>query len=232
MNYPQLTTRLAEVRERIAAAQGRAGREGSPVTLVAVTKTHPPAAARAAVAAGISDLAENRVQDLEEKVREVPDSGAVGHLIGHLQPNKVRRALPLFDLLLSLDSIRLAEVLSRVAAETARSVRVLVQVNTSGEQAKGGFSSAEAVDAVGRIARLPGLNLEGMMTMAPFDAEEPILRKTFSRARELNETVAAQVPGYEPRHLSMGMSGDYEIAVEEGSTIVRLGTILFGARER
>ena len=109
---------------------------------------------------------------------------------------------------------------------------MLVQVNTSGEQAKGGFSSAEAVDAVGRIARLPGLNLEGMMTMAPFDAEEPILRKTFSRARELNETVAAQVLGYEPRHLSMGMSGDYEIAVEEGSTIVRLGTILFGARER
>ena len=232
MNYPQLTTRLAEVRERIAAAQGRAGREGSPVTLVAVTKTHPPAAARAAVAAGISDLAENRVQDLEEKVREVPDSGAVWHLIGHLQRNKVRRALPLFDLLHSLDSIRLAEELSRVAAETARTVRVLVQVNTSGEQAKGGFSSAEAVDAVGRIARLPGLNLEGMMTMAPFDAEEPILRKTFSRARELNETVAAQVPGYEPRHLSMGMSGDYEIAVEEGSTIVRLGTILFGARER
>ena len=232
MNYPQLTTRLAEVRERIAAAQGRAGREGSPVTLVAVTKTHPPAAARAAVAAGISDLAENRVQDLEEKVREVPDSGAVWHLIGHLQRNKVRRALPLFDLLHSLDSIRLAEELSRVAAETARTVRVLVQVNTSGEQAKGGFSSAEAVDAVGRIARLPGLNLEGMMTMAPFDAEEPILRKTFSRARELNETVAAQVLGYEPRHLSMGMSGDYEIAVEEGSTIVRLGTILFGARER
>ena len=232
MNYPQLTTRLAEVRERIAAAQGRAGREGSPVTLVAVTKTHPPASARAAVAAGISDLAENRVQDLEEKVREVPDSGAVWHLIGHLQRNKVRRALPLFDLLHSLDSIRLAEELSRVAAETARTVRVLVQVNTSGEQAKGGFSSAEAVDAVGRIARLPGLNLEGMMTMAPFDAEEPILRITFSRARELNETVAAQVPGYEPRHLSMGMSGDYEIAVEEGSTIVRLGTILFGARER
>jgi PLP dependent protein len=232
MNYPQLTDRLAEVRERIAAAQARGGREGAPVTLVAVTKTHPPAAARAAVAAGISDLAENRVQDLEEKVRALPDAGATWHLIGHLQRNKVRRALPLFDLLHSLDSIRLAEELSRVATEEQRTVRALVQVNTSGEEVKGGFAPAEVVDAVGRIALLPGLKLEGMMTMAPFDAAESILRETFSRARELNETVAAHLSGYEGRHLSMGMSGDYEIAVEEGSTIVRLGTILFGARER
>ncbi len=232
MNYPQLNARLAEVRERIGAAQARSGREGTHVTLVAVTKTHPPAAAREAIAAGIHDLAENRVQDLDEKVRALPDAEATWHLIGHLQRNKVRRALPLFDLLHSLDSVRLAEELSRVATEDGSTVRALVQVNTSGEQAKGGFSPDDAVDAVARIAELPGLRLEGMMTMAPFDATELILRKTFAGARELSEKVAARVAGYEPRHLSMGMSGDYEIAVEEGSTIVRLGTILFGAREQ
>lgn len=232
MDYPELTQRLAEVRERVAAAQARAGREGEAVTLVAVTKTHPPEAARAALAAGISDLAENRVQELEEKVRALGPARATWHLIGHLQRNKVRRALPLFELLHSLDSLRLAEELSRVAAEESRRVRALVQVNTSGEAAKGGLSSEEAVEVIGRMVELAGLSLEGMMTMAPFDAEEPILRETFSATRKLSGEVARQVPAYSARHLSMGMSGDYEIAVEEGSTIVRLGTVLFGARER
>ena len=232
MNDPELTRRLAEVRERIAAAQARAGREGQPVTLVAVTKTHPPAAARAALAAGIVDLGENRVQELEEKVRALAGAGATWHLIGHLQRNKVRRALPLFELFHSLDSLRLAEEVSRVAVEEAQRVRALVQVNSSGEEAKGGFSATEAIDAVGRLAELPGLSMEGMMTMAPFDAGESILRRTFAATRELSAEVARQVPGYRPLQLSMGMSGDYEIAVEEGSTIVRLGTVLFGARER
>lgn len=231
MNYPQLSERLAEVRDRIATAQARAGREAEPVTIVAVTKTHPVEAARAALAAGVVDLAENRVQDLEEKVRQLAAENATWHLIGHLQRNKVRRALPLFELLHSLDSLRLAHELSRVANEEGRTVRALVQVNTSGEEAKGGFSSAEAVDAVGRLAELPALRLEGLMTMAPFDVGDSILRRTFGATRRLSEEVARQVPAFRPEHLSMGMSGDYEIAVEEGSTIVRLGTVLFGARE-
>lgn len=231
MNYPQLADRVAEVRERIAAAQTRSGREGGPVTLVAVTKTHPPAAAREALAAGILDLAENRVQDLEEKVLALGGAGATWHLIGHLQRNKVRRALPLFDLLHSLDSARLAQAVSDAAAEEERIVRALVQVNVSGEEAKGGLSAEEAVDAVGRMAELPGLELLGMMTMAPFVDDESVLRGTFSATRELMHEVARQVPSFQPSHLSMGMSSDYEIAVEEGSTLVRLGTVLFGARE-
>jgi pyridoxal phosphate enzyme (YggS family) len=231
MNYPHLPERVAEVRERIAAAQARSGREGRPMTIVAVTKTHPPAAAREALAAGITDLAENRVQELEEKVAALEGAAATWHLIGHLQRNKVRRALPLFDLLHSLDSVRLAQAVSEAAAAGERIVRALVQVNVSGEGAKGGFSPVEAVDAVGRMAELPGLELRGMMTMAPFVDDEGILRGTFAAARTLMEDVARQVPSFQPLHLSMGMSSDYEIAVEEGSTLVRLGTVLFGARE-
>jgi PLP dependent protein len=231
MNYPQLPGRLAAIRERIEAAQARAGREGSPVTVVAVTKTHPPEAGRAALAAGITDLAENRVQELEQKVAALEGGGAIWHLIGHLQRNKVRRALPLFDLIHSLDSVRLARAASEAAVEAGRTVRALVQVNVSGEVAKGGFVREEAVDAVGEMGELPGIELQGMMTMAPFVEDEAVLRATFGGARELMGEVARQVPSFRPLHLSMGMSSDYEIAVEEGSTLVRLGTVLFGARE-
>jgi hypothetical protein len=231
MNYPQLPGRLAQVRERIAAAQERSGRMGEAVTIVAVTKTHPAAAAREALAAGISDLAENRVQDLETKVEELAGARATWHLIGHLQRNKVRRALPLFDLLHALDSVRLAESLSDAAARDGAAVQALVQVNTSGEQAKGGFSPDETVEAIGQMAELPAIQLQGLMTMAPFVDDERILRATFAGARRLFDEVARQVPSFLPVHLSMGMSSDYEIAVEEGSTLVRLGTVLFGARE-
>ena len=232
MDYADFPERLAAVQERIEAARLRVGRTDDAVTIVAVTKTHPPGAALAVLEAGVPDLAENRVQDLEEKVAAVDDPRATWHLIGHLQRNKARRAMELFELLHSLDSLRLARNLSRIAQEEGTPVRALVQVNTSGEEAKGGFAAETAVDAIGEIAELPGLVLEGMMTMAPFDAEEAILRQTFGKTRELHTEVARQIPGYKPKHLSMGMSGDYEIAVEEGSTLVRLGTVLFGAREQ
>lgn len=230
MNAADFAHRLASVQERIEAARARAGREAD-VTIVAVTKTHPVEAARVALECGVSHLAENRVQELEQKVRATDDPRATWHLIGRLQRNKVKRALPLFSLMHSLDSLRLAEEISRVV-DDGEPVRALVQVNTSGEDAKGGFRPEEAVDAVGAMAELPGLRLEGMMTMAPFEAPEAVLRRTFAAARDLSAEVGRQVSGYQPLHLSMGMSGDYEIAVEEGSTMVRLGSVLFGDRER
>jgi PLP dependent protein len=231
MTGEEIAGRMAEVRERIARAAERAGR-GSAVTVVAVTKTQPPALVRAAVAAGVRDLGENRVQELEEKVEAVGRDAARWHLIGHLQRNKAARALPLFDLVHSLDSPRLAETLSAAADKAGTRVRALVQVNTSGEESKYGLPPEGALEAVAEMAALPGLALEGMMTMAPFTDDEAVIRRTFRGARELCEAAARQVPGFAGRHLSMGMSNDYEIAVEEGSTLVRLGSVIFGERGR
>lgn len=229
MEPRELAARVAEVRERIEAARERGGRAEA-VTLVAVTKTHPADVVRAAIAAGIADVGENRVAELEEKVAEVGRDAVRWHLIGHLQRNKAARSLPLYDLLHSLDNLRLAEVLSRAASEAGRTVPVLLQVNTSGEETKGGWSGEEAIDAAGRVAEMPGLRVEGMMTMAPFTDDEAVLRRTFREARRLFDAAARGVGGFHPRHLSMGMSNDYEIAVEEGSTLVRVGSVLFGAR--
>lgn len=232
MTYDAVPERLAEVSARIAEACGRAGRKAGDVGIVAVTKTHPAAAAESAIGAGLLDLGENRVQELEEKVEEVGRSRARWHLIGGLQRNKVKRAIPLFDLLHSLDSERLARKVSSEAVAAGVRVRALVQVNASGEESKSGFEPGELVQTLLRICSLPGLRVEGLMTMAPFTADERTLRRTFSRTRELREEAAREVPGFDPIHLSMGMSNDYEIAVEEGSTLVRLGTVLFGEREQ
>jgi PLP dependent protein len=230
MDFTRVAERVAEVRARIDAARARAGRAEA-VTLVAVTKTHPAAAARAAIAAGVSDLAENRVQELDAKVAEIGRGGATWHLIGHLQRNKARRAIPLFDLMHALDSQRLAETISAEAVAAGVTVRGLVQVNVSGEGSKGGFAADGALDAVAAVCALPGLRVEGLMTMAPFDAAAPELRRVFGQARRLFEQAAREAPGFEARHLSMGMSNDFEIAVEEGSTLVRLGSVLFGERQ-
>jgi PLP dependent protein len=219
---------LPEVRERIAEALRRAGRAAD-VQVVAVTKGHPAAAVAALRAAGLHAAGENRVQELARKVDEVGRRAVAWHLIGHLQRNKVRTAIPLFDLIQSIDSLRLAGELSREALRGGAVVTGLVQVNTSGEGTKGGFAAAAAVDAVAEIAGLPGLRIAGLMTMAPYDADERTLRRTFAGARELFDRCAA-LPGFDARWLSMGMSGDFEVAVEEGSTMVRLGTILFGER--
>jgi PLP dependent protein len=189
----------------------------------------------AALEAGLLRLGENRVQELAGKAErlgaKVRAAGAEWHLIGHLQRNKVKQALPYFDVIHSIDSERLASELSKEAEKDARVVTGLVQVNTSGEDAKSGFGYDEAVDAVARICALPSLRVAGLMTMAPFTDDERVLRETFRRARELFDRCAA-IDGFDARHLSMGMSNDYEIAVEEGSTMVRLGTVLFGERQR
>lgn len=228
--YPELPARVAEVRERIDAALARSGRAGAEVRIVAVTKTYPAAAVDAARGAGIVDVGENRVQELDDKVAEVGREAVTWHLIGHLQRNKARRALPLVDLLHSLDSLRLGRALSDAAAAEGRTLRALVQVNTSGEQSKGGFAGEQALDALGELCALPGLRVEGLMTMAPFTDDQVVVRRTFAAARHLWEEAGRQLSGFHAEHLSMGMSGDYEVAVEEGSTLVRLGTVLFGAR--
>lgn len=226
----RLRENLPQVRDRIAAARERSGRD-TDVRLVAVTKGHPLAAVEAAVEAGLRDCGENRVGELERKHAEF--AGPVRwHLIGHLQRNKVRRAIGLFELMHSLDSSRLAEELAKEAERAGRRVEVLVQINASGEAAKGGLDVESALPAIVKMVELPTLHVRGLMTMAPFTDDEAVLRRTFRRTRALFDACAQQVAGFDARYLSMGMSNDFEIAVEEGSSMVRLGTVLFGERTR
>ncbi|WP_353266262.1 YggS family pyridoxal phosphate-dependent enzyme [Gemmatimonas sp.] len=216
---------VAEVRTRIAEARARGG-HGQDVTLVAVTKTHGPDAVEAAFACGVTDVGENRVQEAESKMAQVTVP-VRWHLIGHLQRNKAKQALR-FSLVHGMDSERLAVALHDEAAKAGRTLDVLLQVNVSGEASKSGVAPHDVPALADRLHALSALRVRGVMTMAPFDAAEGLLRDVFAGARALRATL--QAAGHSAEWLSMGMSGDYEIAVEEGATHVRLGTVLFGSR--
>lgn len=217
--------------EAIRRAAERAGRDAGDVTLVAVSKAHPPEALRAALAAGVTHLGENRVEEMEGKVRLLGRGAAVWHMVGHVQGRKAKQAAESADLIHSLDTLKLGQRLSRLASELPAPIRVLMQVNIAGEEAKSGFPADEAVEALGQILELPGIEVRGLMTMAPFVDEEVVLRKVFRGLREIQEK-AEKLPGYRGRELSMGMTNDFELAIEEGSTMVRIGTALFGERPR
>lgn len=225
MPFPGIGERVHEVRERISEAVRRGG-HGQAVRIVAVTKTYGPEAAAAAWEAGIGIVGENRIQEALEKMDHVVEP-VEWHLIGHLQRNKVKH-LDRFAMFQALDSERLAIAISERAVGTGRRMPVLVQVNTSGEQTKGGFGLDDLRAVAPRLAAMPGLEVKGTMTMAPYEAPEKVLREVFGRCRHAAEVL--RQAGLDAREQSMGMSGDYEVAVEEGATMVRLGTILFGAR--
>jgi pyridoxal phosphate enzyme (YggS family) len=231
MYRERLARALPRVLDAVADAARIAGRDPSSVRVVAVTKGHPLEALVAALEAGLTDLGENRVEELEEKAARLGGRGARWHLIGHVQSRKVARALAVADLIHSVDSLRLAERVSRVALDAGRGpVSVLLQVNTSGEETKSGFSFAEGTEPLLQAASLPGLDVAGLMTMAPFTDDENVLRTTFRRLRELLLDVRALRPDV-GAELSMGMTNDFGIAVQEGSTLIRIGTALFGERE-
>ena len=234
---------VAAIRERIAIAARRAGRDPTDVTLVAVTKTHPPDVIEAAVAAGLVDLGENRVQEAAEKVDLVPGRDRLRwHLIGHLQRNKARKAVAIFDMIHSVDSVRLAEVLQRhlAADQPGRRLPILLQVNIAGEAQKEGFDltgGATNVEALGQlhadVAAILGfdrLDLRGLMTIAPYVEDVEQARPVFRALRELRDELALRFPGASWTELSMGMTGDFEVAVEEGATLVRVGRAIFGER--
>jgi pyridoxal phosphate enzyme (YggS family) len=227
-----IAERVAAVRERIARAAERASRPPADVTLVAVSKTHAPEAVRAAFAAGVRDFGENRVQEAEPKIAATPDLvGACWHLVGHLQSNKARRAAALFGLVQSIDSLEIGERLARAGEETGRPVRGLVQVDLAGEASKFGLPEAELLPALTALRGRTGLRLEGLMVLPPFledpEAVRPFFRRLLAlRDRALDEGLLAA------GELSMGMSHDFEAAVEEGATLVRVGTAIFGERVR
>ncbi len=225
----RLAGALPRIRDEIAKAAVVSGRGASDVRLVAVTKGHPVEALRAALAHGLTDLGENRVGELASKVETLGREGICWHMIGHVQRRKVPELLGCVDLVHSVDSMRLAERIGRLVSERGTRLDVLVQVNTSGEAVKGGFGGEAAVDEILAVAGVSGLRVCGLMTMAPFVADEAVLRATFGSLRDLLAELRRQNPAIGP-DLSMGMTNDLRFAVEEGSTIVRIGTALFGPR--
>jgi pyridoxal phosphate enzyme (YggS family) len=219
---PDVRENLERVRERLAGAAARAGRRPEDVLLIGVSKTVEVARIRAAVAAGLTALGENRVQEARAKIAELGRPVA-WHLIGHLQTNKARDAVELFDVIHSLDRLELAQEVERRAAAAGRMMDVLVQVNVAAEASKGGVTPdavGETLDAVGKLAHL---RVRGLMAIPPAVERPEDSRPWFRRLRELGERHGL-------RELSMGMSGDFEVAVEEGATMVRVGTAIFGAR--
>lgn len=225
-----LVANIQSIRNRIAAACARAGRDPASVTLMAVSKGQPPEVVKAGAQAGLTLFGESKVQEAKAKIPLCP-----GHLrwqmIGHLQSNKCRDAVALFEMIQSVDSPELADEIQKWAEKSARTLPVLLEVNVAGESAKFGFNPASVVDALPAINRLSRIEVHGLMTIAPWTPDPEKVRPIFRKLRELKarceEVLGAPLP-----HLSMGMSGDFEVAIEEGATLVRIGTSLFGPRPK
>ena len=221
---------LERVREQITQAAAKAGRAVNEIELVAITKTHPAEKVREAVEAGHTLFGESRVQEARAKIPELP-SNLRWHFVGHLQKNKIRHALPLFELFHGVDSLALAQEIDRIAAEEGAHPRVLLEVNVAGEGSKFGFKAETLRAEIGSLLALPRLSMEGLMCIPPLAEEAEASRKFFGQLRELRNSLEKEFDVKFP-HLSMGMTQDFSIAVEEGATLVRVGTAIFGERPR
>jgi len=223
-----LAANLEAVRRRIEAACARSGREPSAVTLVAVTKTQPPEVVSEASKAGLSLFGENKVQEAKAKI-PLCAGRLRWQMIGHLQTNKCREAVELFEMIQSVDSLRLADEINKRAEQAAKRMPILLEVNTVGESSKFGYRPEQLLAELSRVNALPRLEIHGLMTVPPWTADPEKVRPVFRQLRELKER-CEQILGAPLAHLSMGMTGDFEVAIEEGATMVRIGTALFGAR--
>jgi hypothetical protein len=223
-----LAASLQKVRERMASACQRAGRDPSAVTLLAVTKGQPPELVRAAADLGLNLFGENRVQEAKAKIGLCPGR-LRWHLIGHLQTNKARDAVHFFELIQSVDSLHLAQEINKWADRAAKTMPVFLEVNVAGEATKFGYRPDQLLAELEALNALRRIELHGLMTMAPWTPEPEKTRPIFRRLRELKEQCEHGL-GAPLQHLSMGMTSDYEVAIEEGATLVRIGTALFGAR--
>ena len=221
--------RVESVRERIAAAALRVGRDPGEVLLVAVAKTFPASAVEKVIAAGINDIGENRVQEAKAKIADIK-APCHWHMVGHLQTNKARLAARLFDWIQSLDSAKLAQELQKAGSGLGKRLRTLIEVNLEQEPTKSGVTEAELFSLLEEASALPNLRIEGLMAMPPYDPNPETVRPYFRRLRRLRDEAASRFPQLDLSHVSMGMSHDFEVAVEEGATIVRIGTAIFGER--
>jgi len=224
----QISDNLINIHSRMQDATHRVGRQVSDVRLVAVSKTYPPAVIQEAWNAGQHVFGENRVQDALPKIAELP-AEAEWHFIGHLQSNKIRKALPAFTLIHGVDNLELAQQINRIAGEMGLTANILLEINVSGEASKFGFSPTDLRQNLEDLLCLPNIRINGLMTMAPYSEDPETARPVFSKLRILRDELAAKT-GQALRELSMGMSGDFEVGIEEGATIVRIGSSIFGHR--
>jgi pyridoxal phosphate enzyme (YggS family) len=224
----QISDNLINIHSRMQDATHRVGRQVSDVRLVAVSKTYPPAVIQEAWNAGQHVFGENRVQDALPKIAELP-AEAEWHFIGHLQSNKIRKALPAFTLIHGVDNLELAQQINRIAGEMGLTANILLEINVSGEASKFGFSPTDLRQNLEGLLCLPSIRINGLMTMAPYSEDPETARPVFSKLRILRDELAAQ-SGKALQELSMGMSGDFEVGIEEGATIVRIGSSIFGHR--
>jgi len=229
-----LQTRIDEVRRKIAAAAQKSGRDPETITLVAVSKTHTASVVREAINLGLSDFGESRVQEAEDKIVAIGRSAARWHLIGHLQANKVRRAVKIFDVIHSLDSISLAQRLERACIESGREeLQVLIQVDLAGEATKSGIAATELPALAKLVNSCSRLKLIGLMLVPPYFEDPEDVRPFFRRLKNLrDELQAVGLLGQNSGELSMGMTHDFEVAIAAGATMLRVGTAIFGERER
>lgn len=226
-----LEANLADVRGRMLEAARRAGRDPADISLIAVTKTHSAKIVEQALMAGITIFGENKVQEAEDKIAEIGRDRAEWHLIGRLQSNKARRAIQLFDVIHSVDSLDLARRLERICKEEDRArLRVLIEVDLAGESAKTGIAENDVHEVAGWLATCERLHLDGLMIVPPYFEDPELVRPYFRRLRSLRDALDEQGLIAGTGHLSMGMSHDFEVAIEEGATMVRVGTAIFGAR--
>jgi PLP dependent protein len=227
----EIRERLAQIQERMIRAAERAGRSAEQITLIAVSKTFDPETIQRAVDAGARELGENKVQEAMTKFGLVKGGGLRWHLIGHLQSNKARQAVKLFDFIHTIDSRELAARVDRIAGEEGRRPAVLVQVDLAHEATKSGADESQVAEIIEALDGAHNLDLRGLMTLPPFFDEPERTRPYFQRLRELlDELNKSRAPGRRLTELSMGMSHDFEVAIEEGATMIRVGTLIFGAR--
>jgi hypothetical protein len=227
-----IAEKIAVVRDRMAQAARRCGRDPAEVALVAVSKTHPAEMVRQAWAAGVTTMGENYIQEARDKITALADCALSWHFIGHLQSNKAKIAVDLFDLIHGVDTLKLAREIDKQAAKTGKTQAILIQVNISGEATKSGATEAATLALVRDAACLEHVKIRGLMTMPPFFDQPERARPYFAALRRLRDRIRAEaIAGVDMSELSMGMTGDFEVAIEEGATLVRIGTAIFGPRE-
>lgn len=222
---------IKNLKDNIAKAAEKVEKNPEEIVLVAVSKTVEPERIREALKHGIEIIGENRIQEAEEKFKQIPEKFEK-HLVGHLQTNKAKKAVDLFDMIQSLDTLKLAQEISKRARQKNKIMDVLVEVNTSSESTKYGLEPDEVIDFMKQISNLEGIKVKGLMTVGLFSTDMDEVRPCFKRLKKIFDDLKAQnIPGIEMKHLSMGMTQDYEVAIEEGANMVRIGTAIFGTRE-